>query len=163
MPGGNRRARLGRLNRMDEAMEKSRPPRFVHRYLASLLAMASHRVSDEFHKEVRKAGLTVTEWRVLGSLIEGEGETVGEVARLAVTKQPTLSKVLPRLEQEGLVTLTTALADRRQTVVQITPKGTRLISGLCERALLHQQRLMEKLDTDHSSQLMQMLRAIIQA
>jgi len=138
-------------------------PRFVHRYLASLLAMASHRVSDEFHKEVRKAGLTVTEWRVLGSLIEGEGETVGEVARLAVTKQPTLSKVLPRLEQEGLVTLTTALADRRQTVVQITPKGTRLISGLCERALLHQQRLMEKLDTDHSSQLMQMLRAIIQA
>jgi len=147
---------------MAEAMEKPLP-RFVHRYLASLLAMASHRVSDEFHKEVRKAGLTVTEWRVLGSLIEGEGETVGEVARLAVTKQPTLSKVLPRLEQEGLVTLTTALADRRQTVVQITPKGTRLISGLCERALLHQQRLMEKLDPDHCRELMQMLRAIIQA
>lgn len=138
-------------------------PRFVHRYLASLLAMASHRVSDEFHKEVRKAGLTVTEWRVLGSLIEGEGETVGEVARLAVTKQPTLSKVLPRLEQEGLVTLTTARTDRRQTVVQITPKGTRLISGLCDRALLHQKRLMEKLDSDHSEQLIEMLRAIIRA
>src|SRR5690606_23454153 len=70
-------------------------PRFVHRYLASVLALASHRISEEFHKEVRKAGLTVTEWRVLGSLVEGEGETVGELAELAVTKQPTLSKVLP--------------------------------------------------------------------
>lgn len=138
-------------------------PRFVHRYLASLLAMASHRVSDEFHQEVRRAGLTVTEWRVLGSLIEGEGETVGEVARLAVTKQPTLSKVLPRLEQEGLVTLTTARNDRRQTLVRITPKGTRLISGLCDRALMHQQRLMEKLDPDHAERLIDMLRAIIRA
>src|SRR5690606_5544286 len=97
--------------------------RFVHRYLASVMALASHRISHEFHKEVRKAGLTVTEWRVLGSLIEGEGETVGALAELAVTKQPTLSKVLPRLEAEGLVTLTTSTVDRRQTVVKITPKG----------------------------------------
>jgi len=88
---------------------------------------------------------------------------VGEVARLAITKQPTLSKVLPRLEQEGLVTLTTARNDRRQTVVQITPKGTRLISGLCDRALLHQQRLMERLDPDHAARLIEMLRAIIRA
>ncbi|MCB5362758.1 MarR family transcriptional regulator [Pusillimonas sp. CC-YST705] len=149
---------LGFFMQIEEAQ-----PRFVHRYLASLLAMASHRVSDEFHKEVRKAGLTVTEWRVLGSLIEGEGEIVGEVARLAVTKQPTLSKVLPRLEQEGLVTLTTARTDRRQTVVQITPKGTRLISSLCDRALVHQQRLLEKLDPEHSTRLIETLRAIIRA
>ena len=142
-------------------MQKDESPRFVHRYLASVLALASHRISDEFHKEVRKAGLTVTEWRVLGSLIEGEGETVGELAELAVTKQPTLSKVLPRLETEGLVTMTTARNDRRQTLVTITPKGTRLISGLCDRALQHQHRLLEKLEPDHADRLVDMLRAII--
>jgi len=142
-------------------MQKDESPRFVHRYLASVLALASHRISDEFHKEVRKAGLTVTEWRVLGSLIEGEGETVGELAELAVTKQPTLSKVLPRLETEGLVTMTTARNDRRQTLVTITPKGTRLISGLCDRAMQHQHRLLEKLEPDHADRLVDMLRAII--
>ena len=142
-------------------MHTDGPPRFVHRYLASVLALASHRISAEFHKEVRAAGLTITEWRVLGSLIEGEGETVGELAELAVTKQPTLSKVLPRLEAEGLVTLTTARADRRQTVVRITSKGTKLISGLCDRAMLHQHRLLEKLEPDHAERLVDMLRAII--
>src|SRR5690606_6406060 len=136
-------------------------PRFVHRYLASVLALASHRISEEFHKEVRKAGLTVTEWRVLGSLIEGEGETVGELAELAVTKQPTLSKVLPRLEAEGYVSLTTARADRRQTLVKITPKGARLISGLCDQAMQHQHRLLEKFEPDHADRLVDMLREII--
>lgn len=137
--------------------------RFVHRYLASVLALVSHRISAEFHVEVKKAGLTVTEWRVLGSLIEGEGETVGELAELAVTKQPTLSKVLPRLESQGFVTLQTSRADRRQTVVKITPKGARLISGLCDRAMQHQQHLLEKLDADHAERLVGMLRQLLGA
>jgi DNA-binding MarR family transcriptional regulator len=135
--------------------------RFVHRYLASVLALASHRISAEFHVEVRKAGLTVTEWRILASLIEAEGETVGDLAKLAVTKQPTLSKVLPRLESEGLVMLQTSRVDRRHTVVCITPKGTRLISGLCKRAMAHQQRVLGKLDPDHADRLVEMLRDII--
>jgi DNA-binding MarR family transcriptional regulator len=137
------------------------PKRFVHRYLASVLALVSHRISEEFHVEVKKAGLTVTEWRVLGSLIEGEGETVGDLAELAVTKQPTLSKVLPRLEAEGLVTLKTARSDRRQTLVMITPKGARLIGGLCDQAMEHQRRVLQKLDPDYADRLVDMLRAII--
>ncbi|PLC55869.1 MarR family transcriptional regulator [Pollutimonas nitritireducens] len=135
--------------------------RFVHRYLASVLAQASHRISAEFHVEVRKAGLTVTEWRVLGSLVEGDGETVGQLARLAVTKQPTLSKVLPRLQEQGYVSMQASRLDRRQTLVSITPKGAKLIHGLCEQAMEHQRRVLEKLDPDHADRLVDMLRAII--
>src|SRR3546814_858936 len=142
-------------------MTATEPTRFVHRYLASVLALASHRISAEFHVEVKKAGFTVTEWRILGSLIEGDGETVGELARLAITKQPTLSKVLPRLQAQGLITLGTSRADRRQTLVKITPKGTKLIGGLCERAMAHQHRVLEKLDHDHADRLVDMLRAIL--
>jgi len=142
-------------------MQKAEQPRFVHRYLASVLALASHRISEEFHVEVRKAGLTVTEWRVLGSLIGSEGETVGALAELAVTKQPTLSKVLPRLEAEGLVAMETVRSDRRQTLVTITPKGTRLIGGLCDSALRYQHRVLERLDPDEADRLVDMLRTII--
>ncbi|MDS1139528.1 MarR family transcriptional regulator [Pusillimonas sp. SM2304] len=142
-------------------MQADGSTRFVHRYLASVLAQASHRISAEFHVEVRKAGLTVTEWRVLGSLIDGEGETVGRLAELAVTKQPTLSKVLPGLASQGYISLQTARSDRRQTMVTITPKGAKLISGLCEQALAHQRRVLSKLDADHADRLVDMLRAII--
>lgn len=142
-------------------MQTADSARFVHRYLASVLAQASHRISAEFHVEVKKAGLTVTEWRVLGSLIGGEGETVGELAELAVTKQPTLSKVLPRLEAQGYISMKTARLDRRQTLVAITPKGAKLIDGLCDLAMEHQRRVLEKLDPGHADRLVDMLRAII--
>ena len=142
----------------------AKPPeqdRFVHRYLASVLALASHRISAEFHVEVRKAGLSVTEWRILGSLIEADGETVGDLAELAITKQPTLSKVLPRLEAQGYVTLESSRVDRRQTLVCITPKGTKLISELCDTALAHQERVLAKLGPNYADRMVGLLRAII--
>lgn len=157
-----------RKKSLNVVQDKEFPPiqtmdstRFVHRYLASVLAQASHRISAEFHIEVKKAGLTVTEWRVLGSLFEGDGETVGRLAELAVTKQPTLSKVLPRLQEQGYVSMQASRLDRRQTLVSITPKGSKLIHGLCEQAMEHQRRVLEKLDPDHADRLVDMLRAII--
>ena len=91
--------------------------RFVDGYLAYLLAQASQRISAEFHLQVRAAGLSVTEWRVLASLEGSAGETIGTLAVLAITKQPTLSKVVQRMEADGLVERTGVRADRRQTRV----------------------------------------------
>ena len=48
--------------------------RFVDGYLAYLLAQASQRISAEFHLQVRAAGLSVTEWRVLASLEGSAGD-----------------------------------------------------------------------------------------
>lgn len=137
------------------------PVRFVDGYLASVLALASHRISAEFHVKVKKAGLSVTEWRIMASLVESTGETVGELAHLAITKQPTLSKVLPRLEAQGYITLRTARADRRQTLVKLTPKGNRLVRPLCDQAIAHQREVLSKLDADHADRLVAMLRSII--
>lgn len=142
-------------------MQADGSDRFVHRYLAAVLARASHRISAEFHVEVKNAGLTVTEWRVLGSLIDGVGETVGTLADLAVTKQPTLSKVLPGLAAQGYIRLETARNDRRQTMVTITPKGAKLISGLCDKAMAHQRRVLSGLDAEQASRLVDTLRTII--
>lgn len=137
------------------------PTRFVHRYLASLLALASHRISAEFHVEVKKAGLSITDWRILASLYESQGETVGELAHLAITKQPTLSKVLPRLQSQGYITLRTARADRRQTLVKLTTMGAGVIRPLCDRALAHQQRVLSRLDLDSAERLIATLRTMI--
>ena len=54
--------------------------RFVDDYLAYLLAQASQRISAEFHQQVKAAGLSVTEWRVLASLEGSAGETIGDLA-----------------------------------------------------------------------------------
>lgn len=54
-----------------------RPGAFVDDYLSYLLARASHAVYKEFDREVRAAGLTSLEWRVLATLSDGDGLTIG--------------------------------------------------------------------------------------
>ncbi len=132
-------------------------PRFVDGYLAYLLAQASQRISAEFHQQVKAAGLSVTEWRVLASLQGSAGETIGSLAVLAITKQPTLSKVVQRMEADGLVARTGVRADRRQTRVCITAKGSNLIGGLCDQALQHQKAVLAPFGEEKAALLIDML------
>lgn len=136
-------------------------PRFVDGYLAYLLAQASQRISAEFHVQVNAAGLSITEWRVLASLEGSQGETIGSLAVLAITKQPTLSKVVQRMEAEGLVTRNGVRADRRQTQVRITTKGHKLIAALCERSLQHQKLVLEPFGEEKAALLIEMLRTLM--
>lgn len=135
--------------------------RFVDGYLAYLLAQASSRISREFHREVEAAGLSVTEWRVLASLFGSEGESIGTLAQLALTKQPTLSKVVQRMEADGLVERTGVRRDRRQTLVRLTRKGRGLADSLCARALRHQQAVLEPFGDDNAALLIGMLKELI--
>ncbi|MBL8444018.1 MAG: winged helix-turn-helix transcriptional regulator [Zoogloeaceae bacterium] len=135
--------------------------RFVDNYLPYLLAQASSRVSREFHREVEAAGLSVTEWRVLASLEGSDGESIGVLSQLTLTKQPTLSKVVLRMEANDIVARTRVRSDRRQTVVRITRKGNRLTEALRARALAHQQRILAPFGPDNAEKLISMLRALL--
>lgn len=136
-------------------------PRFIDGYLAYLLAQASSRISREFHREVTAAGLSVTEWRVLASLAGSDGESISALSQLALTKQPTLSKVVQRMEADGLVERTRVRSDRRQTVVRTTSKGRSLAAMLCERALRHQQAVLGPFGADNARMLLAMLRELL--
>jgi len=137
------------------------PPRFIDGYLAFLLAHASSRVSREFHREVEAAGLSVTEWRVLASLAGSPGESIGSLSLLALTKQPTLSKVVQRMERDGLVTRSGTRSDRRQTLVSIAPRGQALSESLLARALQHQAAVLEPFGRENGEMLVQMLRQLL--
>ena len=58
--------------------------RFVNDYLLYLLARASSEVSAQFHQRLKTHGLQVAEWRVLASLSDGDGMTIGELAARAL-------------------------------------------------------------------------------
>jgi DNA-binding MarR family transcriptional regulator len=134
---------------------------FVDGYLAYLLAQASYRISAEFDAQANAAGLSVTEWRVLGSLMGGEGITVGELAMRAITKQPTLSKVVQRMEAEGLLMRADVRADRRQTRVSMTAKGRKLAESLCRQAMRHQAMVLEPFGEERSALLIEMLHTLM--
>ena len=78
----------------------SQPP-FVDGYLAALLGQASQMISTEFHQVVRSHGFSVAEWRVLASLFGSKGMSIGHLATISLTKQPTVTRLLDRMEALG--------------------------------------------------------------
>ena len=136
--------------------------RFVDSYLAALLAQASQLISSEFHEVVRRHGLSVSEWRVLASLAGSDGISIGQLAQLALQKQPTMTRMLDRMEARGEVARFAHDADRRVTLVRITPAGQRMVSKLITLAREHEARVVEPFGAARAEELKATLRRIIE-
>jgi DNA-binding MarR family transcriptional regulator len=143
-------------------MADAESPRFVENYLAALLAQASHLISAEFHEVVRAHGFSVSEWRVLASLADGDPTSIGQLAQVAVTKQPTLTRLLDRMEAKQQVERLPHESDRRITLVRITPLGRRTVAKLIDLARKHEARVLEPFGLTRAEELKTTLRRIIE-
>lgn len=136
-------------------------PPFVDDYLPALLAQAHHLISGEFHQVVKAKGFTVSEWRVLASLAGSGPIPIGRLAQVAVMKQPTVTRVLDRMEARGQVQRRAHDGDRRVTLVSITPKGSRLVGGLIALAREHEHRVLEPFGLARAAELKATLKQMI--
>jgi DNA-binding MarR family transcriptional regulator len=76
-------------------------------------------------------GITVDQWTVLKALYGQEGgATHAELARLAFKDTPTLTRMLALLEAKGLVARSADEADRRRSLVCLTPMGVAKVEEL---------------------------------
>ena len=134
---------------------------FVDDYLPALLTQASHLISGEFHRVVSEKGFTISEWRVLASRAGGEPMSIGRLAGITVMKQPTVTRVLDRMEERGHVRRIASQGDRRVTLVRITASGSRLVAGLIPLALEHERRVLEPFGLARAAELKATLKRMI--
>ena len=135
--------------------------RFIEDYLLYLLARASHLISSEFHEQLRRRGVPVPVWRVLASLVGGEGETVTGLADMCLLQQPTMTKLLDRMVRDGLVRRTQDTRDRRVVRVALTQRGEQMVTELLEAAKRHELELMARHPQAEAAELKELLRNII--
>ena len=135
---------------------------FVDNYLAALLAQASRLISTEFHAVVKESGFSVSEWRILATLTGGEGMSIGGLAQVSVTKQPTVTRLLDRMESKGYVERFAHDSDRRITMVRITPEGRGIVADLIAQAKAHEDRVLEPFGLQRAEDLKATLRRIIE-
>lgn len=117
---------------------------FARNYLAYLLARASFIVSGEFHATLKNWQLSVPEWRVLACLMDVEGLSVGELAAMALMKQPGLTKVLDRMERDQLLLRRGASGDRRRVTIHLTAKGRARVKPVQRAAKAHEAELLKQ-------------------
>ena len=136
-------------------------PSFVQDYLPALLAQASELISSEFHAVARAHGFSVAEWRVLASLADGRPLSIGQLAQATLTKQPTLTRLLDRMEARGQVRRLPHDSDRRVTLIQTTSVGARTVEALMKRAREHERRVLEPFGMARAEELKTVLRQLI--
>ncbi|CAG9217487.1 MarR family transcriptional regulator [Paraburkholderia tropica] len=142
-------------------MSQSTDASFVDSYTPALLAQVSQLISGEFHVIVQAAGFEVSDWRVLSTLSDGKPISIGRLAQISVTKQPTVTRLLDRMEAQGYVKRIPSEADRRVTLVRITPRGQKLVSELMVQAKQHEDQVLEPLGKDKAEELKATLRLLI--
>ena len=130
------------------------PPdgRFVGSYLGYLLGQASHAVYLDFENAIAAQGLTHIAWRVLAVLHDAalthpdtQGSVaVGQLAHDVLAKQPTVTKLLQRMADDGLVALLADPTDQRRTLVAATGEGRRIATELIAQARAQESALLAR-------------------
>ena len=135
---------------------------FIQDYLPALLAQASQLISSEFHVVARRHGFSVSEWRVMASLADGVPLSIGQLAQSTITKQPTLTRLLDRMEARGDVERLPHDSDRRITLIRMTRDGARKVETLMRQARDHERRVLEPFGLNRAEELKRVLRQLIE-
>ncbi len=88
------------------------------------------------------------EWRVLACLIDVEGLSVGELAAMALMKQPGLTKTLDRMERDELLKRKSVPDDRRRVTLYLTAKGRARVKPALRAALEHEEAVLNRFSDD---------------
>ena len=123
------------------------------RDLASILA--SRRIHASLHPELGSK-LTPSKLRALELLAQHDGLRVGELADRVGVDDTTATRLVDRLEDQGLAQRHSEEADRRATLVELTDEGSELVSGVVAQRQEFFAEVLATLDADERIQLVRL-------
>jgi len=104
------------------------PMRAFSKSLPMELLKAREAVMRRFRPELRTHGVTEQQWRILRALAHAGPLEVSELAEATCLLAPSLSRILPDMEERQLIGRRQADTDLRRSVVSLERKGLRLIA-----------------------------------
>jgi DNA-binding MarR family transcriptional regulator len=113
-------------------MRKSVPSN-LEEHLGYWLRCLSNFVSRSFAERLAKQDVSVAQWVVLRTLHGNSGVTLNEAAGLVGVDKSSLSRMVERLVQKGLLNRSEG-GDRRSVGLSLTPAGKKLVPQLAKLA-----------------------------
>jgi DNA-binding MarR family transcriptional regulator len=93
----------------------------------------------------RRFSLSIPEWRVLAVLSRYPGLAAREVAERTRMDPVAVSRAVGRLLRDGRLRRSRAPADRRRSVLEVSPKGAAVHDRIAPLALRYERALVEAL------------------
>ena len=130
-------------------------------FLPYLLNRIVNRLNMNLAEDLKGIGVTVQQYRVLAVLMAGEGRSVNELSVYTVIEQSTLSKLLDRMEQAGLIHRKSDASDGRVVNITITDEGTACFAKAMPLALGHYRTAIQGVDEEEHELLTRTLHKIL--
>lgn len=103
-------------------------------YLANRLV---NRLNRRLKSDLRPYGLTIANWRILAILVVTEAVTMNQIAEWAMIEQPTASRMIDRMEAQGLLVRRKDENDGRIRSISLTPDGRDVYFQVQAHAVAH--------------------------
>ncbi len=125
-----------------------------------LMAHADFKYHEDMDVVLHKHGVSKPIYRVMTVLRERQPASIGAIAEAALTKRSTISRIIDRMVEQGLVTTEPNPEDHRITEVTLTPAGqqtlrkltpivgrqfSRAMNGVSDRDIAHLLRTLQKI------------------
>ncbi len=104
------------------------------RSLPMQLMLAREAVMQRFRPHLAARGLTDQQWRIVRALNEAEALEIAELSHVCCLHAASLSRILPKLEADGLVSRRSNKHDQRRVTISLTPKGRRLFEAVAPQS-----------------------------
>lgn len=86
----------------------------------------SRLIIREYQPYLNKLGITYPQYLVLMVLWETDRITVNDIAQKLILNTNTITPLLKRMEQQGIISRERSDADERKVVIRLTPEGEKM-------------------------------------
>lgn len=102
----------------------------IHHSLGYWSSLIARLMEAEFNKRLSGYEVTRVSWAVLGAVTYDGKSTPSELADFLKLDRAAVTRLLDKLDDQGLVARTRGDSDRRSVMLQVTPKGKALSAEL---------------------------------
>ncbi|KTE02810.1 MarR family winged helix-turn-helix transcriptional regulator [Sphingopyxis sp. H115] len=113
-----------------------------------------------FNARTRDSGITALQWRLITYLKRHEGIRQGPLAELIEVEPITLSRMVDRLVESGLVERRADPGDRRAWQLYLTPRAGDLLGGVRPAAEALNAEALEGLSAAEAAQLIDLVERV---
>ena len=132
----------------------------TRRSLPIALMRSREKVMGPIRDMLKVSGITEQQWRVLRVLSESGAQDLTQISLKASLLMPSLSRIVKKLREEGLIVSQTNDEDRRRQIVRIGTKGQKIIDDNLPQAMKIAEELQQHLGLERHEQLLDLLETL---
>lgn len=127
------------------------------------IVMASETFKKKSSVVFRQYGLTFSQYSVLKYLVACDGgrDTVGNVGKSLLVTGANVTGLAKRMERAGLIERGNDSRDERITILQITPKGLRILETIQDIQEQHIKEYLQTYPPEHKKKFLAVLKDIV--